>query len=271
MAEEAARYALFGHPVSHSRSPEIHHRFAEITGEAVRYQLIDCPPRDFAVTVQRFVAAGGRGGNITLPHKPAALRMCSALSADAERAGAVNTLAVLEDGRLFGDNTDGAGLVRDLAVNHGIAISGKRVLLIGAGGAARGAVGPLLDETPAELVVANRTPRKAEVLVAGFSIASLHSAAFNALTQAFDIVINATSASLSGEVPNVPKAVIGEHTIAYDMFYADTPTAFLAWARAQGAAECIDGWGMMVEQAAASFYLWRGVRPDTSGLLKHRV
>ncbi|HLU62659.1 MAG TPA: shikimate dehydrogenase [Gammaproteobacteria bacterium] len=267
----ADRYALFGHPVSHSRSPEIHHRFAELTGESIRYELIDCPPQELAATVHRFIEEGGHGGNVTLPHKQAALSLCDVVSADAERAGAVNTLAVLEDGRLFGDNTDGVGLVRDLTVNHGVVISGRRVLVIGAGGAARGAIGALLDEAPATLVIANRTAVKAEAIAADFAAANLHSLEFEALNEAFDIIINATSASLAGEVPKVPGVIIGAHTLAYDMFYANDATAFLAWAKEQGAARCLDGWGMMVEQAAESFFIWRGVRPETSGLLERKA
>lgn len=254
--------------MSHSRSPEIHHCFARLCDEALSYELIDCLPEDFAATVRRFIENGGQGGNVTLPHKLAALAMCDVVSAEAERAGAVNTLALLDDGRLFGDNTDGVGLVRDLSVNHGVSIAARRILLIGAGGAARGAIPSLLDEAPSELAISNRTDWKAKALAESFGLRSI---AFDALAGPFDLVINATSASLAGEVPRVPASIIGDHTIAYDMFYAGEPTAFLAWAKAQGAKECIDGWGMMVEQAAESFFIWRGVRPDTADLLERHL
>ena len=234
----------------------------------MRYELLDCTPEDFAAALRRFIDEGGCGGNVTLPHKRAAREICTAVSADAERAGAINTFAVLEDGSLFGDNTDGIGLVRDLVGNHSIRIAGRRVLLVGAGGAARGALGPLLDEAPAELVVTNRTPEKAEALVSRFAAPGSRACAPEALSGRFDLVINATSASLSGHVPALPGHVIAEHGVAYDMFYSDAPTVFLDWARTHGAATCIDGWGMMVEQAAESFFVWRGVRPDTAALLK---
>ena len=263
------RYALFGHPVSQSRSPDIHHAFAAQTDENLRYELIDVEPHDFETRLRAFFDAGGLGANVTLPHKLAAFDAADHVSSDAYRAGAVNTLALLEDGSLFGDNTDGAGLLRDLTVNHGLKIEGRRILLVGAGGAARGAIGPLMDEGPAELVVANRHPGKAMLLaqlftetgnVRGMSLASAHGP--------FDLVINATSASLHDEVPALSPDTLGVESFAYDMVYADAPTAFLKWAREQRIAGSADGWGMMVEQAAESFFIWRGVRPDTTALLK---
>ncbi|MBW3567820.1 MAG: shikimate dehydrogenase, partial [Proteobacteria bacterium] len=235
----------------------------------LRYELIDVEPHDFEARLRVFLDAGGLGANVTLPHKLAAFDAADHVSSDAYRAGAVNTLALLEDGSLFGDNTDGAGLIRDLTVNHGLKIEGRRILLIGAGGAARGAMGSLMDEGPAELVVANRHPGKAMLLaqlfaetgnVHGMSLASVHGP--------FDLVINATSASLHGEVPALSPDILGAESFAYDMVYADAPTAFLEWARKQCIAGSADGWGMMVEQAAESFFIWRGVRPDTTALLK---
>lgn len=254
--------------MSHSRSPEIHRAFAAQSDEALAYELIDVMPRAFETELRNFFEGGGQGANVTLPHKLAAFEVADHVSSDAYRAGSVNTLALLEDGSLFGDNTDGAGLIRDLTVNHGIDIEGCRVLLLGAGGAARAAAGPLLDEGPAELVIANRHPGKAMLLaqllaetgnVRGVSLASLHGS--------FDLVINATSASLHGELPAITADVFTETALAYDMFYAEAPTRFLDFAHAAGAKQVADGWGMLVEQAAESFFIWRGVRPDTAALL----
>lgn len=271
MAERKS-FALFGHPVSHSRSPEIHRGFAQQFGESIEYTLVDVPQEQFENRVREFFTQGGAGANVTLPHKLAAFELADHLSSDAWRAGAVNTLAVLEDGKLFGDNTDGAGLVRDLVFNHGISLEGKRILLIGAGGAARGALGPLLDEGPAEIVVTNRRTEKAIELARLFEASGKVSAQpLSSITMKFDLVINATSASLHGQVPEISASVIGTHTCAYDMVYADEPTAFLAWAREQGAIRCIDGWGMMVEQAAESFFIWSGVRPQTADLLQRKT
>ena len=264
------RYALFGHPVSHSRSPEIHHAFAAQTNESVRYELIDATPEEFEDRLREFFYSGGLGANVTLPHKVAAFEAADHVSSDAYRAGAVNTLALLEDGSLFGDNTDGAGLVRDLTVNHKVKVEGTRVLLIGAGGAARGAIGPLMDEGAAELVIANRHPGKAKLLAQLFTEMGNVQGSSLEIRGAFDVVINATSASLRNEVPAVPTSIFETGAFAYDMVYADQPTAFLEWARQHGAQHRADGWGMMVEQAAESFFIWRNVRPDTQSLLHAR-
>lgn len=254
--------------MSHSRSPDIHSRFAEQTGEAVQYQLIDAPPEHFEMRLREFFANGGMGCNVTVPHKLAAFEIADHVSSDAYRAGAVNTLALLEDDSLFGDNTDGAGLIRDLTVNHSVEIEGRRVLLIGAGGAARGALGPLLDEGPSELLLVNRHPGKAVLLAQLFAqTGPVRGGSLQAAQGCFDVIINATSASLSGETPLLADEVVGTHTTIYDMVYADKPTPFLEWGRQLGAARCIDGWGMLVEQAAESFFVWRGVRPDTTALL----
>ncbi|HEX6929245.1 MAG TPA: shikimate dehydrogenase [Gammaproteobacteria bacterium] len=266
--ETDSRYALFGHPVSHSRSPEIHHAFAAQTGEKIHYELIDAEPAAFEEKLRAFLAGGGRGGNVTLPHKLAAFELADHVSSDAYRAGAVNTFALLEDGSLFGDNTDGSGFIRDLTVNHGVGIEGRRVLLVGAGGAARGAAGPLLDEGPAELVIANRHPGKALLLAQLFAeTGNVRGVALAAARGPFDIVVNATSASLGNAVPDIAIDCISG-AFAYDMVYADEPTPFLRWSRDNGARGAADGWGMMVEQAAESFFVWRGVRPETAALLR---
>lgn len=259
-------YALFGHPVSHSRSPDIHHAFARQTGENIRYELIDVAPADFAARVHRFFSEGGAGANATVPHKLAAFEFAEHVSSDAFRAGAVNTLALLEDGSVFGDNTDGAGLVRDLVVNRGVTIEGRRILLLGAGGAARGAVGPLLDEGPSELVVANRHPGRAALLAQLFAETGPVRGSGLDVEGGFDLVVNATSASLAGEVPAIHSEAVN-NAVVYDMFYSEQPTAFMQWAASNGAREIFDGWGMMVEQAAESFFIWRGMRPDTAPLL----
>lgn len=254
--------------MSHSRSPDIHRRFAEQTGEAIQYELIDAAPEHFETRLREFFANGGMGCNVTVPHKLAAFEIADHVSSDAYRAGAVNTLAVLEDDSLFGDNTDGAGLVRDLTVNHSVELEGRRVLLIGAGGAARGALGPLLDEGPSELLLVNRHPGRAVLLAQLFAeTGRVRGGPLQAAQNCYDVIINATSASLDGELPPLADAVIGTDTTVYDMVYADTPTPFLEWGRRLDAARCIDGWGMLVEQAAESFFVWRGVRPDTTPLL----
>ncbi len=255
--------------MSHSRSPEIHHAFAAQTGETLKYELIDVAPDDFESRLREFFTGGGAGCNVTLPHKLAAFEFADHVSSDAYRAGAVNTLALLEDGSLFGDNTDGAGLIRDLTVNRDTSIEGRRVLLLGAGGAARGAAGPLLDEGPAELVIANRHPGKAMLLAQLFEeTGNVRGMSLASVAGTFDLVINATSASLRGEVPDTPPGIFAANALAYDMVYADDPTPFMQWARRNGAGRTADGWGMMVEQAAESFFVWRGVRPETTALLK---
>ncbi len=259
------RYAVMGNPIAHSKSPRIHTLFAEQTGQDLEYAAILVEPGHFPEAVAAFQASGGKGLNITVPFKQDAWALASRRSPRAERAGAVNTLVLENSGEHFGDNTDGAGLVRDLLHNHGSTIKAKRLLLVGAGGAARGVLDPLLDEHPALLVIANRTPDKAVDLARRFcEIGRVEGCGFDDLEgQAFDLVINATAAGLSGAVPDLPSGVVGTHTWCYDMMYGDEPTAFVRWARARGAARALDGLGMLVEQAAESFYLWRQIRPDT--------
>lgn len=225
------------------------------------------PPGGFDPALAEFLAAGGRGLNITVPHKLAAFAAAERLTPRARRAGAVNTLAVQPEG-LLGDNTDGAGLLRDLLANLGVAVAGRRILLVGAGGAARGALPSLLDALPREIVIANRSADKALTLAAEFAPAGpVTGAGLAAAHGPFDLVINATSASLAGEVPALPEDAVGPATFCYDMAYGAKPTSFLRWADARGAGGVADGVGMLVEQAAESFELWRGVRPPTAPVL----
>jgi shikimate dehydrogenase len=261
------RYAVFGHPVGHSRSPWLHARFAELTGEALVYEARDVPPGQFETALAAFLQAGGKGLNITVPHKLAAFAAAEQLTPRARRAGAVNTLAVTPHG-LLGDNTDGAGLLRDLQHNLGQSLAGKRILLVGAGGAARGALGPLLDAGPQQLVIANRHADKARALAADFRAdGTVSGIGLDAAHGPFALVVNATSASLSGVVPDLPDDAVGPGTFCYDMAYGSGPTVFTQWAQERGAAGAADGRGMLVEQAAESFALWRGVRPPTDEVL----
>ena len=257
------RYAVFGHPIAHSKSPQIHAAFARQTGQDMSYDAILAPLDGFAESVAAFIAAGGRGANVTVPFKEAAFRLASRLSPRAQRAGAVNTLSFDADG-ILGDNTDGAGLVADLTRNLHCALAGKRVLLLGAGGAARGVIEPLLDQQPAALVIANRTVSRAQELAELFGH-GVRACGFDAADTPFDLVINATAASLAGDLPPLSPRVFTADTLAYDMMYGrDTP--FLTFARTHGA-RTADGLGMLVEQAAEAFYLWRGVRPDTAPVI----
>jgi shikimate dehydrogenase len=264
------RYALVGFPVAHSRSPMIHGIFARQTGQALTYELIEASPEDFETAVRGFGAAGGKGMNVTLPHKEAAFALCSTLGVEAKAAGAVNTLT-FENGSLHGDNTDSVGFIRDLTQNHSQNTTDRRVLVLGAGGATRGIIGPLLASHPAELLVANRTLSRAEVLKAsrpdggGLSVCS-----FDDLVDMppFEVVINATSAGLKGEEPPFPSSVVNEDTFCYDLAYSLKPTPFERWAKASGAGWAVQGWGMLVEQAAQSFFIWRGQRPETTLLVK---
>jgi shikimate dehydrogenase len=264
------RYGVVGHPVDHSRSPLIHTVFARQTGQNLTYELFDCAPAAFETAVRGFGAAGGKGLNVTAPHKEAAFELCDDHSEAARAAGAVNTITI-KAGHLRGDNTDGVGFIRDVTVNQRQALGGRRIVVLGAGGAARGVVGPLLAEQPAELVVANRTRDRADQLVALFGHRPvLRAVSFEELTDlpAFDVLVNATSAGLKGEVPPFPTSLVGEQSFCYDLVYGSNDTPFVTWAKAQGAAHSVQGWGMLVEQAAESFAIWRGVRPDTAQLLK---
>ena len=262
------RYAVFGHPVGHSRSPWIHARFAELTGQSLCYEAREVPPGGFDAALAAFLAEGGKGLNITVPHKLAAFAAAARLTPRARRAGAVNTLAVQPAG-LLGDNTDGAGLLRDLRENFGLELAGGRVLLVGAGGAARGALEPLLAAGPRTLLIVNRNAARAEALAADFAAAGpIRGGSLDDAHGPFDLVINATSASLAGEVPQLPGDAIERGTFCYDMAYGAGPTAFLRRAQELGAERVADGLGMLVEQAAESFLLWRGVQPPTQPVLE---
>jgi shikimate dehydrogenase len=258
------RYAVFGNPIAHSKSPFIHTRFAAQTGEALGYEALLAPLDGFAEAVTEFRVAGGRGANVTVPFKLEAFSLADRRSARAEAAGAANTL-IFGDNGITADNTDGVGLVRDLAY-LGCALEGRRILLLGAGGAARGAILPLCEAKPAELMIANRTVEKADALAQQFAplAPGISACSFDALAgRGFDIIINATSASLSGAAPALPDGIYAPNAFAYDMMYGRDETTFLAAARAQGASRLADGLGMLVEQAAESFFLWRGKRPAT--------
>ena len=263
------QYAVVGHPVAHSLSPFIHSLFARQTGQAVSYRLMDTPPEQFIERVSEFFATGGRGVNITLPHKTRAMTLANELTERARLAGAVNTLAARRDGTLLGDNTDGAGLVQDLTVNLGIRMRERSILLIGAGGAARGVIAPLIALAPRRIVITNRTAERAVALAAVFAgLGAVEGCGFAELAgQAFDVIINATSASLTGELPAVPATAFAADTFCYDMAYGRGDTAFVRWARELGCRRAVPGWGMLVEQAAESFRLWRGVRPLTAPVL----
>jgi shikimate dehydrogenase len=263
------RYGLVGHPVQHSRSPLIHTVFARQTGQRLTYELIDAEPAEFETAVRGFGAAGGKGLNVTVPHKETAFELCDETSTAARAAGAVNTISIVR-GRLRGDNTDGIGFIRDVTVNQRELLTGRRIVVLGAGGAARGIIGPLLAEQPSEVTIANRTKERAEQIVASFAGTALVAHGFAELpSQApYDVLINATSAGLKGEPPPFPASLVGPHSFCYDLVYSAGPTPFVVWANEHGARRAVQGWGMLVEQAAESFAIWRGVRPDTKALLQ---
>ncbi|RJX33743.1 MAG: shikimate dehydrogenase [Oxalobacter sp.] len=262
------RYAVIGNPITHSKSPEIHARFAAQTGQNLTYERLLSPLDGFTNTVKTFIAQGGKGANVTVPFKLEAFEMATTLTDRARIAGAVNTLR-FDGNTILGDNTDGLGLVNDIVQHAGLALKNKRLLLLGAGGAVRGVIQPLLDQKPAALVIANRTVSKAVELAQIFSVASndsLSTSAFHDLRTPFDIIINGTSAGLTDEMPNVPSAIFSKRSLAYDMVYGKQPTRFMQFALSHGA-QARDGLGMLVEQAAESFFVWRGVRPETASVL----
>jgi len=271
VSELPVRLAVIGHPVAHSRSPQIHARFALGCGHAVDYTRIEAPLAGFVDTMRAFAASGARGCNVTVPFKGEAFAACARLTERARRAEAVNTISFEADGWL-GDNTDGAGLVRDLEANAGVPLRGKRVLVLGAGGGAAGALDPLLAARPAALVVANRTPEKARALVERFAACAarldvpLSAAALEAPGSGFDVLVNATAASLQAAVPPLPAGTLGTGALALDMMYGAAAMPFLQWARGQGAI-ARDGLGMLVEQAAEAYFAWFGVRPDSFAVL----
>jgi shikimate dehydrogenase len=263
-----ASYGLFGYPVQQSWSPFIHGMFAKQTAQQMEYRLFESPPERFRSEVLEFFRAGGSGVNVTVPHKRAAADLVNELSPRAQVASAINTI-VRQDEGLFGDNTDGAGLLADLTRNLRLKFSSPRILLLGAGGAARGALGPLLELNPRLLVVANRTAERAIEIAEEFAyLGPVSGCEFAKLEhKRFDLIVNATSASLRGDVPAIPPGVVDSLTTCYDMAYGTGDTAFVTWAKARGAGRAEQGWGMLVEQAAEAFFLWRGVRPDTGPVL----
>jgi shikimate dehydrogenase len=264
------RYALMGHPVSHSWSPFIHGLFARATLQNMQYRLIDVSPERFRAEALQFFVDGGRGANITVPHKRAAAELVNELTPRAAEAGAVNTIHQKPSGELVGDNTDGVGLVTDLEVNLGLALEGRRLLILGAGGATRGVLGPILARRPAVLAIANRTVARARELAKEFAgHGTLVASGFESVEAApFDLVINCTSASLEGSSPPFTPAAIGTDTVCYDMAYAKGETPFTRYAHEHGAKAAHKGWGMLVEQAAETFLIWRGIRPQTRPVLE---
>lgn len=268
MPQLRTRYAVIGHPVNHSFSPQIHAEFARLTGRVMQYVRIEAPLHGFVAVLREFLASSGRGANVTLPFKEQAYELCHACAPRAHKARAVNTLCVHDDGSLFGDNTDGAGLITDLKFNHQVKLKGARILLLGAGGAARGILPALLEEKPALVRIANRTPERARSLAAQHTYARVVGGSFDDLQRlSFDVVINATSASLMGEWLPLPSECLNPGGVCYDLAYSERPTLFMQWAEGAGAAQVLDGWGMLVEQAAESFHVWHGVRPPTALLL----
>ncbi len=264
-------YAVVGNPISHSKSPRIHSLFARQTGEPVEYTAIQAPLDDFAGTVRNFFARGGQGLNVTVPFKEQAWSLVERRTPEAEKAGAANTLYRDGEGLLIADNTDGKGLVTDLTRNHNVNLQGKRLLLLGAGGAVRGVLGPLMASGPAAITVANRTVSKAQALVELFrdeaAGVAFEACGFAVPAEPFDVIINGTSASLQGDLPPLSPNVIGADTVVYDMMYSLTTTTFNQWALDQGAHRVYDGLGMLVEQAAEAFRIWRGIRPQTSAVM----
>jgi shikimate dehydrogenase len=263
------KYAVIGNPIEHSKSPEIHSAFAQQTGEAIEYDRILGNIDDFKGDVRRFLAEGGRGLNVTVPFKEQAWRLADELSPQAHTAGAVNTLIRLDSNLLRGDNTDGTGLVRDLRVNQGFRFTDKRILVLGAGGAVRGIMLPLLEQQPKRVIITNRTAAKAYSLAQGLAqFGQVAGCGFDELEgMQFDLIINGTAAGLTGETPAIPDDLLAKGGWCYDMLYSREVTAFQLWGRQRGAARSLDGLGMLVEQAAESFRIWRGVLPETAPVI----
>ncbi|HAI96215.1 MAG: shikimate dehydrogenase [Cycloclasticus sp.] len=263
------RYAVFGFPISHSKSPFIHQQFAKQTGQQIRYEAEEVRPENFDAAVDVFFKEGGKGLNCTVPLKELAYEKVDLLTERAKFSGAVNTIKRQDDGSLLGDNTDGIGLLTDLRVNLGVDIEGKRVLVLGAGGASRGIIGPLLKEKPLAFYLANRTVAKAKAMEELFApIGVVQAGSYESLHEhQFDIVLNATSASLTGQLPPLADQLLAEGALCYDLAYSQEPTAFMLWAQQQKARLIKDGLGMLVEQAAHAFYLWRGVMPNSQTVL----
>lgn len=266
MSEGQARYAVFGHPVAHSLSPEIHRAFAHQFATELSYEAIDAPPEGFADAVKAFFAKGGAGANVTLPHKAAAFALADVHTESAVRVGVANVLTPLPDGRLEADNTDGAGLVRDITERHRVDLRGHDALLLGAGGAAQGVAWSLLDAGVARLTIVNRTPEKADALADRLGDpARAHTRYWEDLGSigSYDLIINSTSAGVRGEAMNLPFSLAGARALCYDLSYGPAATSFLAWAKTAGARYAFDGLGMLIETAADAYERWHGRRPDT--------
>ena len=264
------RYAVFGCPIKHSKSPRIHKIFAEQTGQALEYSAQEVPAEQFSAAVAAFFANGGKGLNCTIPLKELAWAYADVKTERAYMAKAVNTLALQADGFILGDNTDGIGLVTDLMSNHAITLAGSRILILGAGGASRGIIAPLLEQSVYSIVIANRTIDKAINLAGEFNFKGLITGCgFSDLKdQQFDVIINATSTSLSGQLPPLPEALLAKNGVCYDLAYSNEPTVFVKWGLENQALKSLDGLGMLVEQAAEAFFIWRGIRPKTRPVIE---
>jgi shikimate dehydrogenase len=264
------RYAVFGYPITHSKSPRIHQLFAQQTGQDLIYTAQEVSAENFINAVTAFFAGGGKGLNCTVPLKELAVVQADLLTERARFAQAVNTLALQTDGQILGDNTDGIGLVTDLTANHQLSLHNKRILILGAGGATRGILSPLIEQTPSQLVIANRTVEKAVQLATEFCYLyqAIEGCGFAELKNLeFDLILNATSASLSNQLPPLPENLLAISGCCYDLAYGNKPTAFVRWGLENNALKSLDGVGMLVEQAAEAFYLWRGVRPNTQAVI----
>lgn len=263
------QYAVFGHPIKHSKSPRIHTLFAEQTQQTLNYSAQEVPAESFDFAVSEFFKQGGKGLNCTVPLKQLAWQRADILSERAQFSKAVNTLVLQENGHLLGDNTDGIGLVADLTINHATSLLNSRILILGAGGASRGIIGPLMEKSPAHIVIANRTVEKAITLSHEFSqLGEIKGCAYNEIkNNEFDLILNATSASLTGELPPLTDNLLAKNGSCYDLAYGNQPTAFVKWGLAHQAEKSLDGLGMLVEQAAEAFFIWRGVRPETKEII----
>jgi len=270
MTEEIDHYAVFGNPIKHSKSPLIHQLFAKQTHQSLIYTAELAEIGQFSQAVKKFIQHNGKGLNVTVPFKEDAWQLATLHSNRARRAGAVNTLKLLDNNKLFGDTTDGVGLVNDLIHNHQLLLKNKSILIIGAGGAVRGVLEALLEQQPASLLIANRTASKAQQLVQDFSdLGNINGCGLDAIDNAaFDVIINGTSASLQGDLPPLPSTIFKADSCSYDMMYAAQPTVFMQWSIDNGAAQIFDGLGMLVEQAAEAFYIWRGIKPETGSIIK---
>lgn len=266
-----SNYAVFGNPISHSKSPRIHTLFAKQTGISLKYQSIEVPLDNFKEYLESFSQQNGKGLNITVPFKGEAFSLCNVLTERAKLSCSVNTIW-FEENHIYGDTTDGKGLINDLTINNQIEIKNKSILILGAGGTVRAILEPLCQQSPEKIIIANRTLSKAEQLVNVFSkYADIKAYSYDQLkeyAQSFDLIINATSMSLNGMLPDIPKTTINKNTSCYDLMYSDADTVFMQWAKQQGAQKVMDGLGMLVEQAAEAFLIWHGIKPETKSVIE---